>query len=296
MARKAIPETTQSNVLLKSRRRCCMCFWLAGRDEVVKGQIAHLDQNHENPVEDNLVFLCYDHHDEYDSRTSTSKGLREGEVRKWRDELYRDMEYRFRTVRRRELRLSVRKLVLVGIYGHFKLDFRLTNTGEVEIRGATVAIRLPDDVPAEVPRRRERVNLGFKRTIEMSLPFDPFGMSESTEDLFEPNGRVGIVSSLPPANPVLLSGHCADFDGLNLDVEQYPLGSELLLDYRIDAEEMQPVTGTLRVPISPESEWDMEDIYEDDLADLSPDDPFGRTLAQIFAAHEPEQEDDEPEE
>ena len=84
MARKAVPESTQNNVLLKSRRRCCLCFWLTGRDEVVKGQIAHLDQNYENPDEDNLVFLCYDHHDEYDSRTSTSKGLREGEVRRRR--------------------------------------------------------------------------------------------------------------------------------------------------------------------------------------------------------------------
>ena len=134
MARKAVPESTQNNVLLKSRRRCCLCFWLTGRDEVVKGQIAHLDQNYESPDEDNLVFLCYDHHDEYDSRTSTSKGLREGEVRKWRDELYREMEYRFRTVRLRELRLSVRKLVLVGIDGHLKLHFRLTNSGETEIR------------------------------------------------------------------------------------------------------------------------------------------------------------------
>jgi len=295
MGRKGIPETTQNHVLLKSRRRCCLCFWLAGRDEVVKGQIAHLDQNHGNADENNLVFLCYDHHEEYDSRTSTSKGLREGEVRKWRDELYREMEYRFRTVRRRELRLSVRKLVLVGIDGHFKLDFRLTNTGEVEIRGATVAIRLPDGVPAKVPRRPERVDLGFNRSIEISVPFDPFGMSESPEDLFEPSGRVGIVSPLPPANPVLLSGHCVDFDGLNLDIEQFPLGSELLLEYRIDAEEMQPVAGTLRVPISPKSEWSMEDIYEDDLADLNPDDPFGRMLAQIVAAHELKHEDDEPE-
>lgn len=271
MGRKPLPDSVQNSVLLKSRRRCCLCFWHAGRDEVVKGQIAHLDQNRENDDEDNLVFLCYDHHDEYDSRTSTSKGLREGEIRRWRDELYREMEYRFRTVRRRELCLAVRKLVLVGIDGHFKLDFRLTNIGETEVRGATVSIRLPNDIG-----------------VEASMPFNPYAMVESTGDLFEPNGRIGIISPLSLVHPVLLTGHSVDFDGLDLNMRQYPFGSEIALDYRIDAEEMQPVAGTLRVPVSPESEWGLEDIYEDDLKDLTPGDPFGEILAKIFAAHESE--------
>lgn len=98
MARKPIPEATQANVLLKSRRRCCLCFWLKGEDEVKKGQLAHLDGNNENAAEDNLVFLCLEHHDEYDSTPRLSKGLRQREVKKWRDELYKEMEYRFRTV------------------------------------------------------------------------------------------------------------------------------------------------------------------------------------------------------
>jgi hypothetical protein len=211
-------------------------------------------------------------------------------VRKWRDELYREMEYRFRTVRRRELRLSVRKLVLVGIAGHSKLHFRLTNSGETEIRRPTVAIRLPDGVAAKTPRRPQRVNLPFNQSFEMSVPFDLFSMSESTEDLFESNGRVGIISPLPPVNSVLLSGHCVDFDGLDVNLKAYPLGSELALDYRIDAEEMQSVRGTLRVPVSPEAEWGMEDIYEDDLTNLTTDDRFGQTLARIFATHELEEE------
>lgn len=105
MTRKAIPDDVQNSVLLKSRRRCCLCFWLSGIDEVVKGQIAHLDQDSSNADENNLVFLCYNHHDEYDGRTSTSKGIREGEVRKWRDELYREMEHRFRSKKSGELLL-----------------------------------------------------------------------------------------------------------------------------------------------------------------------------------------------
>jgi hypothetical protein len=96
MARKPIPGETQKNILTKSRRRCCFCFWLEGRDEVQKGQIAHLDGNNENAAEDNLAFLCFDHHDEYDGTTRLAKGLREDEAKHWRDELYREMAYRFR--------------------------------------------------------------------------------------------------------------------------------------------------------------------------------------------------------
>jgi len=84
MARKSIPEDTQKAILLKSRRRCCLCFWLDGRDEVLKGQFAHLDGDPENNAEDNLSFLCLEHHDEYDGRTRIAKGLRESEVRHWR--------------------------------------------------------------------------------------------------------------------------------------------------------------------------------------------------------------------
>ena len=90
--RKPIPPETQRAVLLKSRRRCCLCFWLDRIDEERAGQIAHLDHNHDNHVEDNLVFLCLEHHDKYDSKTSTSKRLREDEVREYRNRLYREME------------------------------------------------------------------------------------------------------------------------------------------------------------------------------------------------------------
>jgi hypothetical protein len=53
-----------------------------------RGQIAHIDRDSRNPSPENLVFLCLDHHDEYDSRTSQSKGITSGEVVHYRDELY----------------------------------------------------------------------------------------------------------------------------------------------------------------------------------------------------------------
>jgi hypothetical protein len=56
--------------------------------EIKAGQIAHLDKNNENNAEDNLVFLCFVHHDQFDSRHSQSKGLTKGEVAAFRSELY----------------------------------------------------------------------------------------------------------------------------------------------------------------------------------------------------------------
>jgi hypothetical protein len=55
---------------------------------VKQGQIAHLDHDNTNYDPDNLAFLCLPHHDQYDSKTSQSKGLREGEVKGFRKELY----------------------------------------------------------------------------------------------------------------------------------------------------------------------------------------------------------------
>jgi hypothetical protein len=53
-----------------------------------KGQVAHLDRNPGNNTFDNLAFLCLDHHDEYDSTTSQTKGLQLKEVKVYRQGLY----------------------------------------------------------------------------------------------------------------------------------------------------------------------------------------------------------------
>src|SRR5262249_39395118 len=52
------------------------------------GQIAHLNRNRSDSRFENLVYLCLEHHNEFDSRTSQSKGLTEEEVRVWRDRLH----------------------------------------------------------------------------------------------------------------------------------------------------------------------------------------------------------------
>lgn len=86
--RKHIPAPILEEVLCLSRRRCCICFGLNRDLSLKQGQVAHLDGDRTNNNLDNLTFLCLDHHDQYDSRTSQSKGLAPGEVRKFRKELH----------------------------------------------------------------------------------------------------------------------------------------------------------------------------------------------------------------
>jgi hypothetical protein len=59
-----------------------------GDTTVKAGQLAHLDRDPNNNAADNLCFLCLPHHDEYDSRTSQSKGLSGKEVELYRDRLH----------------------------------------------------------------------------------------------------------------------------------------------------------------------------------------------------------------
>lgn len=95
MDRKAVPPNAQATVLLRSRRRCCICFGL-NRDTLIKqGQIAHLDGVVKNNSESNLAFLCFDHHDQYDSTTRISKNFTREEVMGFREELYQAIRLAF---------------------------------------------------------------------------------------------------------------------------------------------------------------------------------------------------------
>lgn len=198
---------------------------------MLRGQLAHLDSNPGNNAEDNLAFLCFDHHDEYDGRTSTAKGLRESEVRHWRDELYREMEYRFRTIKRCGFELSIEQFLWLNISDKFKARFKLKNTGELAVRSPTLTIRLPSKVGGELP--------------VASVPtFDLCRVYEKTLDLFEPNGRVAI-KVLGGPNPVLMPGHSVEFEALVFRLADYPEDSDIELEYRVDAEESNSISGGL---------------------------------------------------
>lgn len=88
MARRPLPKSVETAVLVQSRRRCCICFGLDRDTRLKAGQIAHLDKDSSNHSEENLAFLCLVHHDEYDSATSQRKNFTIREIKEFRRELY----------------------------------------------------------------------------------------------------------------------------------------------------------------------------------------------------------------
>lgn len=91
--RKKTPINAEVEVLKRCRHRCAICFGLQRDESNKKDQVAHLDGDPSNFDLDNLAFLCLEHHDQFDSRTSQSKNLTISEVKGYRGEL----ESRFRT-------------------------------------------------------------------------------------------------------------------------------------------------------------------------------------------------------
>lgn len=87
--RTHVPAGTESKVLTASRRRCALCHGLDGILEETEGQIAHIDRNPKNARPENLVWLCFKHHNAYDSSMSQAKGYTPGELRIYRTELWR---------------------------------------------------------------------------------------------------------------------------------------------------------------------------------------------------------------
>lgn len=92
--RPKIPPEIVADIVTACRRRCCLCFALRSDVGERAGQIAHLDHDPSNNAPDNLAFLCLDHREEYDSRTSQSKGLTIQELKRYRAELTAEMARR----------------------------------------------------------------------------------------------------------------------------------------------------------------------------------------------------------
>jgi hypothetical protein len=90
--RPKIPTKIELDVINLSARRCCMCFSLSADFSEKQGQIAHLDHDKSNNSPGNLAWICLPHHDQYDSKTSQSKGYSEKEVKKYRDNLHEHVE------------------------------------------------------------------------------------------------------------------------------------------------------------------------------------------------------------
>ena len=77
-------QANETDVLINSRRRCCFCYFLAQDGQRKKGQLAHINHDRSDSREENLAWLCQDHHDEYDSSTSQTKNLTPNELRHYK--------------------------------------------------------------------------------------------------------------------------------------------------------------------------------------------------------------------
>jgi hypothetical protein len=92
MAERKPPSTSvETQVLLASRRRCCICYGLRRDLNIKQGQLAHINRDPSDSTADNLAFMCLEHHDWFDSKPSQSKGPTVGEAKHYRDALYKDL-------------------------------------------------------------------------------------------------------------------------------------------------------------------------------------------------------------
>lgn len=86
--RRKILQAVETAVLDNSARRCTLCFHFEGNLTEKVGQIAHLDQDRTNRAEDNLAWMCLEHHSLYDSKTKQHKNYTMHEVKSARTKLY----------------------------------------------------------------------------------------------------------------------------------------------------------------------------------------------------------------
>ena len=87
MKRPKIPKDVELQVILRSARRCAMCYALQSDSGIHDGQISHIDHKPTNNDPENLVFLCLSHHNDYDTKKSQAKNYSLDEVKRYRDTL-----------------------------------------------------------------------------------------------------------------------------------------------------------------------------------------------------------------
>ena len=88
MDRRRTPPDVETAVLSKCARRCTLCFYLSADLTEKLGQIAHLDKDPSNSAEDNLAFMCLNHHSLFDSKTSQHKNYTIQEIKTARNKLF----------------------------------------------------------------------------------------------------------------------------------------------------------------------------------------------------------------
>ena len=91
MTRAAVATDVSVDILIRSRRRCCLCYFWDFDATQKEGQLAHVDRDASNSSADNLAYLCFRHHNIYDSQQRIGRNVTPGELRYARKLLYDEM-------------------------------------------------------------------------------------------------------------------------------------------------------------------------------------------------------------
>ncbi len=85
--RKDFSKAVETEILLKCKRICALCFGFKNDRTQKRGQLAHIDRNKANSSRDNAAFLCTPHHDEYDIVSKQTKRITPEELKAYQQQL-----------------------------------------------------------------------------------------------------------------------------------------------------------------------------------------------------------------
>ena len=89
--RSRISEEVEQQIIRQSKRRCCLCFGLNGDEREKSGQLAHINRDPANSDEQNLAYLCLEHHSAYDTTSSQTRRFKPDELRHYKTHLYKHL-------------------------------------------------------------------------------------------------------------------------------------------------------------------------------------------------------------
>lgn len=87
--RVSIPKPLQSSLLYKSAKTCCVC-----RVPRAPVEIHHIDENPSNNIEENLIVICKNCHDEAHTKHKLSKNLDVYNLKKFKSQWEEDVQKR----------------------------------------------------------------------------------------------------------------------------------------------------------------------------------------------------------
>ncbi len=94
MSRAKLTTSVVERAIVKSKRRCALCFGLETDLTTKEVQIAHVNRDSSDNSFDNLATLCLHHHNQYDTVPRQTKAILPKELKNYRNKLYDVLEKR----------------------------------------------------------------------------------------------------------------------------------------------------------------------------------------------------------